>query len=837
MGLNDNSRFRKTYSFFRVPPVPPPKEVDAYFFITQWYDNLVGAMMTTSSVAIGGAANTFASSYGTDNVFVVSGTIGSVATPKRALFTGDVVISGSLNVLGGISGSSGGSGGSSNGWIDGTGKMKTTGSISIDTSSNYANQIGTDVFFYVSGTSGLSQGSGKRSVFGGDIVASASIYITGTLYTGTASFGGTPLTLPSVGNIRGDKNFTVALKQQFGSDAYAFYSDGYNFFYGDPFGNNGTTYFTAGTQNWIRAPLNIFQASTIGGHNYHYADNHVYCEYAGNNIALILSPPGLITTGSAALLQFGSLMTGTLGQLPASVGKGADLTIAAQRGAPSSDTTGRIILSGSQIVMSGSSPMVSFASGSFGGSTLGLFTASAGNMRVPAGFTWVRRNSANTTDHYIFQDDGNGNYTFGDGLETTMVINSSLTVRLRSISGLAEIWGGGAGTLAAGTGIYMWGDQVAFQDHSLTYTGLFINSPTSATGSASLIFAQTTTGSISQLPSGFGPGTTLTITAQQAGTGGSNGGNLLLNAGSGLTSGSTGNLILSSSLLSITASAGAGFLVSGSTLMEMRPNGGINGTECVQFYQGGQPIAQINGLGASQYGSIYFGSNATPGAINNNNYQLAGTPTSTRFNAPGGGSVSVRVGDVEQANFNTTGLSLVPALLTFTAATVAPTFTQAAASSGTGATLTIQAQQGSGSNVGGDLILSGGLGSGQWLSPPGKVAVLGAVRYTNRTLTGSYTIDSIGADQTLFLSGSPSGPTSNLVITLPTATQGRRLLFKDIVGNLNNAGAAGVSTWALTGSGGSKFIEALTGSYTLNAPWQKLTLEADNNNNWWIVGQ
>ncbi len=70
-------------------------------------------------------------------------------------------------------------GGSANGWVDGVGKMKTTGSVSIDALSNYADAIGTDVFFYVSGSRGVVSGSNanrKVSVFGGDVVVSGGYY-------------------------------------------------------------------------------------------------------------------------------------------------------------------------------------------------------------------------------------------------------------------------------------------------------------------------------------------------------------------------------------------------------------------------------------------------------------------------------------------------------------------------------------------------------------------------------------------------------------------------------------------------------------------------------------
>ncbi len=74
-----------------------------------------------------------------------------------------------------------GGGGSSNGWIDGAGKMKTTGSISIDASSNYADAIGTDVFFYVSGSRNVLAGANRHvAVVGGDLVLSGSVLVPPT---------------------------------------------------------------------------------------------------------------------------------------------------------------------------------------------------------------------------------------------------------------------------------------------------------------------------------------------------------------------------------------------------------------------------------------------------------------------------------------------------------------------------------------------------------------------------------------------------------------------------------------------------------------------------------
>ena len=80
------------------------------------------------------------------------------------------------------------------GWLDGASQMKTTSSVSIDSSNRYADQLGTDVYFFVSGTSGVS-GSGRRiAVFGGDVQISGSLTVGSGLVGGggsasTASFG------------------------------------------------------------------------------------------------------------------------------------------------------------------------------------------------------------------------------------------------------------------------------------------------------------------------------------------------------------------------------------------------------------------------------------------------------------------------------------------------------------------------------------------------------------------------------------------------------------------------------------------------------------------------
>ena len=61
-------------------------------------------------------------------------------------------------------------------WIDGVDKLRTTASVAISAGTIFANDIGSDVYFYVSGTQGgLGTSSGRISVFGGDVVLSSSL--------------------------------------------------------------------------------------------------------------------------------------------------------------------------------------------------------------------------------------------------------------------------------------------------------------------------------------------------------------------------------------------------------------------------------------------------------------------------------------------------------------------------------------------------------------------------------------------------------------------------------------------------------------------------------------
>lgn len=87
-------------SVFRIGPIS-----SATTSSSEWV-SLNSQLKTTSSLAISGQENVFASSKGPEIFFYVSGTLGiSDSSAKKSLFGGDVKVSGSLTVDSGISGS------------------------------------------------------------------------------------------------------------------------------------------------------------------------------------------------------------------------------------------------------------------------------------------------------------------------------------------------------------------------------------------------------------------------------------------------------------------------------------------------------------------------------------------------------------------------------------------------------------------------------------------------------------------------------------------------------------------------------------------------------------
>lgn len=109
----DRTRIRKTYSFFRPPPIYASGGGGGgggggCCNPELWFSTQDDAIFTTGSVLIRGpaASENAAEDYGTDNFFYVSGSIGSQGAERHvSVFGGDVVVSGSLTALFGLSGS------------------------------------------------------------------------------------------------------------------------------------------------------------------------------------------------------------------------------------------------------------------------------------------------------------------------------------------------------------------------------------------------------------------------------------------------------------------------------------------------------------------------------------------------------------------------------------------------------------------------------------------------------------------------------------------------------------------------------------------------------------
>ena len=221
--------------------------------------NISGSVQSNSVVGLSGSlivANrpdaTFPGMPGTDTTFFVSGAIGAV---DKSVFGGDVVVSGSLTskngmlitgdllemtgtlaVTAGISGSltnltdgtsylvagsnitivsqsngsvlissTGGGGGSALSYFDSTtaGSIYTTGSLAIrgsESSVDSPADKGSDVFFYVSGSTSQSE---ALSLFSGHVVTSGS-------YTVKSNFdGSTVASISNLGVVSGSGNFLV----------------------------------------------------------------------------------------------------------------------------------------------------------------------------------------------------------------------------------------------------------------------------------------------------------------------------------------------------------------------------------------------------------------------------------------------------------------------------------------------------------------------------------------------------------------------------------------------------------------------------------------------------
>lgn len=77
-------------------------------------------------------------------------------------------------------------------------------------------------------------------------------------------------------------------------------------------------------------------------------------------------------------------------------------------------TTSSII----ELVFGNSQISMNFAGGTQNGVALGGTIATVGHMRTPSGFNWLARNSGNTANNVVMQDDGANNLSIGSGYAT-----------------------------------------------------------------------------------------------------------------------------------------------------------------------------------------------------------------------------------------------------------------------------------------------------------------------------------------------------------------------------------------------------------------------------------
>lgn len=138
----------------------------------------VGGGLVTLAINDGVVATVSGSTF-TGAVKFNAGLSGSLTTLQNGtsyLVAGsNVTIASSSNGQVVISAASSGTG--SNSWIDSASNLRTTASVAIDSSGNFASQIASDVYLYVSGTTGLTGSSAKIALFRGDVRVSGSLTV------------------------------------------------------------------------------------------------------------------------------------------------------------------------------------------------------------------------------------------------------------------------------------------------------------------------------------------------------------------------------------------------------------------------------------------------------------------------------------------------------------------------------------------------------------------------------------------------------------------------------------------------------------------------------------
>lgn len=170
-----------------------------------WFENALNQFVTTGSISVDTGKRS-ASTIGTDVFFFVSGSsnLAKGSNHKVAVFGGDVILSGGLTgslqlTAAGLSYLVAGSNttitSASNGQItiastggggltsvtgtfrDPGNSFVTTGSLSIDAGNRAVSSLGTDIFVFISGSSGVLSGSNKKVTVVNDIVYSGSAQV------------------------------------------------------------------------------------------------------------------------------------------------------------------------------------------------------------------------------------------------------------------------------------------------------------------------------------------------------------------------------------------------------------------------------------------------------------------------------------------------------------------------------------------------------------------------------------------------------------------------------------------------------------------------------------
>lgn len=126
----------------------------------------------TSQASVGGFTGSLTQTGITGNPYLVG-----VGITINTNSLGQVLITGSAAVPSGTSVGL---------WIDGGGKIRTTGSVAIDGQGWFASNEGTDAYLWVSGNIGLTGAGANKAVFGGDVVESGSLVVLNGI-TGTIS--------------------------------------------------------------------------------------------------------------------------------------------------------------------------------------------------------------------------------------------------------------------------------------------------------------------------------------------------------------------------------------------------------------------------------------------------------------------------------------------------------------------------------------------------------------------------------------------------------------------------------------------------------------------------